>query len=32
MDDRAIAKELRRDVMMKTKYDEDQKGTKTLQS
>jgi hypothetical protein len=32
MDDRAIAKELRLDVMTKTKYDEDRKGTKTIQS
>jgi hypothetical protein len=32
MDDEAIAKELWLDVMMKTKYDDDQKGTKTTQS
>jgi hypothetical protein len=32
MDDEAIAEELRLDVMTKTKYDDDQKGTKTIQS
>jgi hypothetical protein len=32
MDDRAIAEELRLDVMTKTKYDEDRKVTKTIQS
>jgi hypothetical protein len=32
MDDEAIADELRFDVMMKTKYDDDRKGTKTTQS
>jgi hypothetical protein len=32
MDNGAIAEELRLDVMTKTKYDEDQKGTKTIQS
>jgi hypothetical protein len=32
MDDRAIAEERRLDVMTKTKYDEDRKGTKTIQS
>jgi hypothetical protein len=32
MDDGAIAEELRLDVMTKTKYDEDRKGTKTIQS
>jgi hypothetical protein len=32
MDDEAIAEELRLDVMMKTKYDDDRKGTKTTQS
>jgi hypothetical protein len=32
MDNGAIAEELRFDVMTKTKYDEDQKGTKTIQS
>jgi hypothetical protein len=32
MDNEAIAEELRLDVMTKTKYDEDQKGTKTTQS
>ena len=31
MDDEAIAEELRLDVMTKTKYDDDQKGTKTTQ-
>jgi hypothetical protein len=30
MDDGAIAKELRLDVMTKTKYDEDRKWTKTI--
>jgi hypothetical protein len=29
MDDEAIAEELRLDVITKTKYDDDQKGTKT---
>jgi hypothetical protein len=29
MDDEAIAKELRLDVMTKTKYDDGRKGTKT---
>jgi hypothetical protein len=32
MDDKAIAEELRLDVMTKTKYDDDRKGTKTTQS
>jgi hypothetical protein len=32
MDDKAIAEDLRLDVMMKTKYDDDRKGTKTIQS
>jgi hypothetical protein len=32
MDDEAIAEELQLDVMTKTKYDDDQKGTKTTQS
>jgi hypothetical protein len=32
MDDGAIAKELRLDVMTKAKFDEDRKGTKTIQS
>jgi hypothetical protein len=32
MDNGAIAEELRLDVMTKTKYDEDRKGTKTIQS
>jgi hypothetical protein len=32
MDDEAVAKELRFDVMTKTKYDDDRKGTKTTQS
>jgi hypothetical protein len=32
MDDGAIAEELRSDVMTKTKYDEDRKGTNTIQS
>ena len=32
MNDEAIAEELRLDVMTKTKYDDDQKGTKTTQS
>ena len=32
MDDGAIAEELRLDVMTKTKYDEDRKGTNTIQS
>ena len=32
MDNEAIAKEFRLDVMMKTKYDDDRKGTKTTQS
>jgi hypothetical protein len=32
MDDEAIAEELRLDVMTKTKYDDDRKGTKTIQS
>jgi hypothetical protein len=32
MDDGAITEELRLDVMTKTKYDEDRKGTKTIQS
>jgi hypothetical protein len=30
MDDEAITKELRLDVMTKTKHDEDRKGTKTI--
>jgi hypothetical protein len=32
MDDEAIAEELQLFVMMKTKYDDDRKGTKTIQS
>jgi hypothetical protein len=32
MDDEVVAEELRLDVMTKTKYDDDQKGTKTTQS
>jgi hypothetical protein len=32
MDNEAIAKELRLDVMTKTKHDDDRKGTKTIQS
>jgi hypothetical protein len=32
MDDEAVAEELRLDVMTKTKYDDDRKGTKTTQS
>jgi hypothetical protein len=32
MYDGAIAEELQLDVMTKTKYDEDRKGTKTIQS
>jgi hypothetical protein len=32
MDDKAITEELWLDVMTKTKYDEDRKGTKTIQS
>jgi hypothetical protein len=32
MDDEALAEELRPNVMTKTKYDNDQKGTKTTQS
>jgi hypothetical protein len=32
MDDQAKADELRLDVMTKTKYDDDRKGTKTIQS
>jgi hypothetical protein len=32
MDNEATAEELRLDVMTKTKYDDDQKGTKTIQS
>ena len=32
MDDKAIADELQFDVMTKTKYDDDRKGTKTIQS
>jgi hypothetical protein len=32
MGDGAIAEELRFDVITKIKYDEDQKGTKTIQS
>jgi hypothetical protein len=32
MDNGAIAEELRLDVMTKTKYDEDQKRIKTIQS
>jgi hypothetical protein len=32
MDNGAIVEELRLDVMTKTKYDEDRKGTKTIQS
>ena len=32
MNDEAIAEELRLDVMTKTKYDDDRKGTKTIQS
>jgi hypothetical protein len=30
MDDEAIAKELRLEVMTKIKYDDDRKGTKTI--
>jgi hypothetical protein len=30
MDDEAVAEELRLDVMTKTKYDDDRKGTKTI--
>jgi hypothetical protein len=30
MDDEAIAKELRLEVMRKTKYDDDRKETKTI--
>jgi hypothetical protein len=32
MDDKAIAEELRLDVMTKINYDDDRKGTKTTQS
>jgi hypothetical protein len=32
MDDQAKADELRLDVMTKTKYDDDRKGTKTIKS
>ena len=32
MDDEAVAKEIRFDVMTKTKYYDDRKGTKTTQS
>jgi hypothetical protein len=32
MDDEAIAEELWLDVMTKTEYDDDRKGTKTTQS
>jgi hypothetical protein len=32
MDDEAIAEELWLDVMTKTNYDDDRKGTKTIQS
>jgi hypothetical protein len=32
MDDEAIAEELRLDVTTKTKYDDDRKGTNTIQS
>jgi hypothetical protein len=32
MDNGAIAEELRLDMMTKTNYDEDRKGTKTIQS
>ena len=32
MDNEATAEELRLDVMTKTKYGEDRKGTKTIQS
>jgi hypothetical protein len=32
MDNDAIAEELWLDVMMKTKYDDNRKGTKTIQS
>jgi hypothetical protein len=32
MDDEAIAEVLRLDVMTKTKYDDDRKGTKIIQS
>jgi hypothetical protein len=32
MDDEAIAEELRLNVMTKTKYDDDRKGTKNTQS
>jgi hypothetical protein len=31
MDDEAVAEELRLDVMTKTEYDDDRKGTKTTQ-
>ena len=32
MNDEAVAEELRLDVVMKTEYDDDRKGTKTTQS
>jgi hypothetical protein len=32
VDDETIVEELRLDVMTKTKYDDDRKGTKTIQS
>jgi hypothetical protein len=32
MDDEATVEELRLDVMTKTRYDDDLKGTKTIQS
>jgi hypothetical protein len=32
MDDEAIAEEFQLDVMTKTKYDDDRKGTKTIES
>jgi hypothetical protein len=32
MDDKAIAKKLWLEVMTKTKYDDDRKGTKIIQS
>jgi hypothetical protein len=32
MDDEVVAEELRLDMVMKTEYDDDQKGTKTTQS
>jgi hypothetical protein len=32
MNDEVVAEELRLDVVMKTEYDDDRKGTKTTQS